>query len=83
MRLGLHRLGFKVTIHGMRSLLTDILNEQEYHPDAIERQLDHAERNKVRGAYLRTDFLDKRKVMMQEFANWCDSGVEIKRRSAK
>ena len=73
MRLGLHRLGFKVTIHGMRSLLTDVLNEQDYHRDAIERQLDHAEKNKVRGAYLRTDFLDKRKVMMQEFANWCDS----------
>jgi len=72
MRLGLHRLGFKVTIHGMRSLLTDVLNEQEYHPDAIERQLDHAERNKVRGAYLRTDFLEKRKVMMQDFADWCD-----------
>jgi len=79
MRLGLHRLGFKVTIHGMRSLLTDILNEQEYHPDAIERQLDHAERNKVRGAYLRTDFLDKRKVMMQEFANWCDAAVETRK----
>ena len=72
MRLGLHRLGFEVTIHGMRSLITDVLNEKDCHPDAIERQLDHAERNKVRGAYLRTDFLDKRKVMMQEFANWCD-----------
>ena len=72
LRLALHRLGFKVTLHGMRSLITDVLNENGFHPDAVERQLDHIEKNKVRRAYLRTDFMEKRHEMMQWFANWCD-----------
>lgn len=72
LRLALHRLGFKVTIHGMRSLITDVLNENGFNSDAIERQLDHVERDKVRRAYLRSDFLEERTRMMQWFADWCD-----------
>ncbi len=71
-RLALHRLGFKVTTHGMRSLITDVLNEQRFNPDAIERQLDHAEQSQVRKAYLRTNFMGERIKMMQWFADWCD-----------
>jgi len=72
LRLALHRLGFKVTAHGMRSLITDVLNENGFNSDAIERQLDHTDRDKVRRAYLRTDFMEERIRMMQWFANWCD-----------
>ena len=74
----LSRLGVDSTLHGLRSLITDVLNENEFHPDAIERQLDHVEANKVRKAYLRTDFMDKRRIMMQWFADWCDSKAGIK-----
>lgn len=74
LRLALHRLGFKVTVHGMRSLITDVLNENGFNSDAIERQLDHSEKNQVRRAYLRTNFMEERKKMMQWFANWCTSG---------
>jgi len=73
LRLALHRLGFKVTVHGMRSLITDVLNENHHHPDAIERQLDHANKDQVRKAYLRTNFFEERKRMMQWFSDWCDS----------
>lgn len=73
LRLALHRLGFKVTIHGMRSLITNVLNENGFNRDAIERQLDHQERNQVRAAYLRSDFMEARTQMMQWFADWCDS----------
>ena len=73
LRLALHRLGFKVTAHGLRSLITDVLNENGFNPDAIERQLDHAEKNKIRRAYLRSNFMDERVKMMQWFANWCDA----------
>jgi integrase len=73
LRLALHRLGFKVTAHGMRSLITDVLNEHGFNPDAIERQLDHSEKSQVRRAYLRTNFMDDRLKMMQWFADWCDS----------
>lgn len=83
-RLALHRLGFKVTIHGMRSLITDVLNEKGFNRDAIERQLDHKEGNQVRRAYLRTDFMEERVKFMQWFADWCDginnlSAVSLRR----
>ena len=72
-RHALHSFGFKVTAHGMRSLITDVLNENGFNPDAIERQLDHAEKNQVRRAYLRSNFMDERTKMMQWFADWCDA----------
>jgi len=75
LRLALHRLGFKVTVHGMRSLITNVLNEQGFNRDAIERQLDHQEPNQVRASYLRSDFMDIRGTMMQWFADWCDGIV--------
>ncbi len=70
LRLTLHRLGFPVTAHGFRSMLTDRLNEQGFNPDAIERQLAHVERNKVRAAYLRSDFMEHRVAMMAWLADW-------------
>jgi len=70
LRLTLHRLGFKVTAHGFRSLLTDLLNERGFNRDAVERQLAHVEKDKVRRAYLRSDFMEHRKVMMQWLADW-------------
>jgi integrase len=71
LRLALHRSGFPVTIHGMRSLITVVLNENGFNPDWVEKQLDHQEKNQVRAAYLRTKFLDQRVTMMQWFADWC------------
>ena len=73
LRLALHRLGFEVTVHGMRSLITNVLNEHGFNRDAIERQLDHQERSQVRAAYLRSDFMEARTQMMQWFADWCNS----------
>ena len=72
LRKGLHRLGFMATLHGLRSLLTDVLSEHGFNPDWIEKQLDHQERNQVRAAYLRTAFLEQRAGMMEWFANWCE-----------
>jgi integrase len=76
LRLALHRLGFKVTAHGMRSLITDVLNENNFNADAIEKQLDHVEPSSSRRPYLRTNFMDERIKMMQWFADWCDSEAE-------
>ena len=72
LRLALHRLGFKVTVHGMRSLITNVLNEKGFNRDAIERQLDHQEPNQTRASYLRSDFMEERMRIMQWFADWCD-----------
>jgi integrase len=73
MRQALHTLGFAVTHHGIRSLITDVLNENGFRQDPIERQLDHQEKNQVRRAYLHSDFMEERRAMMQWFADWCDS----------
>ena len=72
LRIALHRLEYKVTAHGFRSLLTDLLNERGFNADAVERQLDHVERG-ARKSYLRTDFFEQRKVMMQWVADWADA----------
>ena len=54
-----------MTGHGFRSMASTLLNEQGWHPDLIELQLAHAERNKVRAAYNRALRLDERRKMMQ------------------
>ena len=72
LRLALHRLGYKVTVHGFRTLITTVLNERGFNADAVERQLDHIEKNAVRRAYLRSEFDEVRTSTMQWFADWCD-----------
>lgn len=61
------RMGYEGQIvgHGFRALASTILNEQGFKPDVIERQLAHAERNKVRAAYNRAEYLPQRREMMQ------------------
>ena len=71
LRMALHSIGFEVTAHGLRSLITDVLYEAGYSRDLIEKQLDHKDRDQVRAAYLRTNFLEQRAPMMQWFADWC------------
>jgi len=69
-RLGYHRTA---TAHGFRATASTILNEQGWKPDVIERQLAHAEKNKVRAAYHRSEYLQDRKKMMQSWADYLDS----------
>jgi len=73
LRYALHRLGYVVTAHGLRSLITDVLNEKGFNADAVERQIDHAPKDKTRAAYLRTDWFEYRRKMMQWFADWIDA----------
>src|SRR5262249_4228250 len=79
LRAALHELGFEVTAHGFRSTLTDLLNLNHFSVDAIERQLDHVlghisgKKGAVRNVYLRTDFLDYRRTMMQWLGDWADA----------
>ncbi len=58
--------------HGARSLASTALNETKWRPDVIERQLAHSERNKVRDAYNRAEYLDERRTMMQAWADLLD-----------
>jgi hypothetical protein len=53
-------------------LASTCLNEQGYHPDLIELQLAHAERNQVRAAYNKAQRLSERRKMMQARADYLD-----------
>ncbi len=72
----LRRMGYtteEMTGHGFRSLASTCLNEQGYHPDLIELQLAHAERNQVRAAYNKAQRLPERRKMMEAWADYLDS----------
>jgi integrase len=71
----LRRLGYgsdDQTVHGFRTMASTLLNEQGWHPDLIELQLAHAERNKVRAAYNRAQRLEERRKMMQAYSDYLD-----------
>jgi integrase len=71
----LRRLGYpkdEMTGHGFRSMASTLLNEQGWHHDAIERQLAHAERDAVRGAYNYAEYLPERRRMMQVWEDFLD-----------
>jgi len=82
--LALRRMGFdgtSMTAHGFRAMASTLLNEQgHWNPDAIERQLGHAETDDVRRAYARGEHWDERIRMMQSWADYLDqlrSGAKV------
>lgn len=71
----LRRMGYDkdtMTGHGFRAMASTRLNEMGFAPDVIERQLAHAERNKVRAAYNRAQYLAERTRMMQAWGDYLD-----------
>lgn len=75
MLFALYRLGYKgkMTGHGFRAVASTVLNETGFRPDVIERQLAHCERDDVRGAYNRAEYLPERVKMMQHWADLLDA----------
>jgi integrase len=71
----LYRMGYRgrMTGHGFRAVASTILNEMNFDPDVIERQLAHVEKNKVRAAYHRTEYREERRRMMQAWADHLDA----------
>jgi integrase len=73
--LALRRLCYdrhEVTAHGFRSISSTLLNEKGWNSDAIERQLSHCERIKIRGTYNFAEYLSERRKMMQAWADYLD-----------
>ena len=70
----LYRMGYhsRATGHGFRSTASTILNENDFPPDVIERQLAHSEHDKVRAAYNHAQYLPERRKMMQWWADYLD-----------
>ena len=69
--LALKRMGFhkKLVAHGLRSLASTTLNEQGHDADLIESALAHTDRNSVRGAYNRSEYLERRRRLMYSWSN--------------
>jgi integrase len=62
-----------ITSHGFRSSFRDWIAENTDYPDALaEKALAHEDSNKIQGAYRRTDMFEKRVLLMQEWADYCD-----------
>lgn len=73
----LHLLGYKNrhTLHGFRSLASSVLHEQgHFRSDAIEAQLAHKVQG-VRGVYLRADFKQERRQLVEWYSNWLSQGA--------
>jgi integrase len=71
----LRRLGYKgneMSGHGFRSMASTRLHEMGWRPEYIERQLAHADPNKVSGAYNYAEHLPERRTMMQAWADYLD-----------
>lgn len=70
----LARMGFKgiATAHGFRTLFSTAANEAGWNRDHIEKQLAHEDRDDVRSAYNRAQWLDERAKLMQWWADRID-----------
>ncbi len=68
----LHRIGHtQITRHGFRSSFRDWAGECTHYPrEVCEMALAHDERNQTEGAYSRSDFLDKRRSLMADWASF-------------
>ncbi|MFZ6754509.1 tyrosine-type recombinase/integrase [Undibacterium sp. Dicai25W] len=74
-RMALNRMGYegKMTTHGFRALAMTTLKEKlGYRHETVDRQLAHAQKDKIASAYDRAQFLDERKKMMQHWADYLD-----------
>jgi integrase len=61
-----------MTSHGFRHTASTFLNEMGYSADAIELQLAHINKDRVRSTYNKAQLIDERAKMMQEWADYLD-----------
>lgn len=72
--MALKRMGFegRLVSHGMRSMASTILNEHGWDPEMIEVALAHVDKNEVRSAYNRAEYIERRRPMM----NWWSEHIQ-------
>ena len=70
----LRRLNSNVTVHGFRSTFRDWVSEETSHsPEVAEMALAHTIKNKVEAAYRRKDLLERRRILMRDWLDFCNS----------
>ena len=73
--MALKRMGFegRLVSHGMRSMASTILNEHgDWDAELIEVALAHVDKDEVRSAYNRADYIERRRPMM----NWWSDHIQ-------
>ena len=70
----LKRMGFdgRLTGHGLRATMSTALNEIGYPKAWVDAQLSHADPNRIRATYNHAQYVEQRRVMMQDWANRLD-----------
>ncbi len=66
--------------HALRTTFSTWANERAFRPDAIERQLAHVEKDRIRATYNKSLLMDERRAMMQRWADYLDAleaGAEV------
>ena len=76
----LYWMGYKnrMTVHGFRAIASTVLNENEFRPDVIERQLAHTDANQVRRAYNRAQYLNDRIALMNWWGDYLEKMTPFK-----
>jgi len=73
------RIGHKVTAHGFRSTFKDWCSEHTSYADEVsELALAHVGSDSTRAAYARSELLDKRRRLMDEWALFVKHGADQK-----
>jgi len=72
--MAIKRMGYdgKLVAHGLRALASTTLNEEGFNHDVIEACLSHVDKNEVRAAYNRAEYIERRKKVM----SWWSDHIE-------
>ncbi len=65
----------KATVHGFRSSFKDWCADTGVRDEVSEAALAHGDRNLVRAAYRRTNYLEERRDLMQRWAGYCSRRI--------
>ncbi len=76
--MAIRRMGFggRLVAHGLRALASTTLNEEGFDADVIEAALAHSDKNQVRAAYNRAEYLVQRRNLMTWWSNRIESAAE-------
>ena len=73
----LRRLSIETTVHGFRSSFRDWCGETGVPREVAEACLAHAIRNQAEAAYARSDLLERRREVMEAWAEYCGEGPPV------
>lgn len=70
------RMGYPVTVHGFRATFRTWTQEHTSYPDEVcELALAHVNSDATRAAYARSELIDKRRKLMNDWEHFCYHGL--------